>query len=314
MMEEQQKVDRAIAKMRSLHDSDLGVLAVVECGDRAIPALRGIVLEREPSGLYQVRCGAVQALAALGAYDVLIEYLETERAIVDPVERIGEDAVVNAAALVLAGMRDSRVFELLIRLAQRPALTGVIGALGAFESIEALPALIGALEEDASRATAETALRKLGGSARAALLHTVNERLPSDERESESSTRRRRSALILLAKMNKPPMAWRDVRHLMLDRDAKVSAIACEIGLAQAAESERPAVIRRFIELLGADDWMLREEIETCLRAHPNGTRETIAEYLSAIPQPQTTVATTIRTDAILRRIVASTSSTPPLA
>ena len=98
----------------------------------------------------------------LNAHDALIEFLEANRSIADPIERLGEDAVINAAARGLANVRERRVLEVFLRLAQRPALIGVIGALGAFERTEAIPVLIDALQDDASRATAESALKKLG--------------------------------------------------------------------------------------------------------------------------------------------------------
>jgi hypothetical protein len=158
-----------------------------------------MLFARERSGLYQARCRAVAALSALGAHDVLIEFLEAERVIADPVKQLGQDAVINAAAQALAVVRARRAFELMLRLAQRPALTGVIGALGAFRETEAMPTLIDALEDDASRPTAEAALRKLGRPARAALLNAAIRPAPSRERESQSSMRRRRSALGLLA-------------------------------------------------------------------------------------------------------------------
>ena len=61
--------------------------------------------------------------------DVLIQYLSVEHARVDPVERLGDDAVINYAAWSLARTREERVFALLLRLAQRPSLSSVIGKL-----------------------------------------------------------------------------------------------------------------------------------------------------------------------------------------
>jgi HEAT repeat protein len=270
--EQPRRVECAIARLRSFHDSDRGIIDVVACGEQATPALRAMLIEREPSGLYQTRCRAVEALAAIGAHDVLIEFLKTERTIADPLERVGEDAVINAAALALAASasslakaRERCVFELLLRLARRPVLGGVIGALGVFEDVEALPALINALEEDGSRVTAENALRRLGRLAHAALLRAVDVKVPSGPHESESSRRRRRSALRILAQMDRSPKLWHDLRHLVHDNDAKVAALMCEIGLARAAAPERAGAVRRLIELLAEADWVLRDEIEVCL-------------------------------------------------
>jgi hypothetical protein len=309
MPAEQPPVDvtHAVAKLKSFSEGHRGVADVIACGGRAIPALRRVLFEREPSGLFQPRCRAIEALAALGAYNVLIDFLQADRRIADPIECLGEDAVMNAAALALAlaNVREPRVFDLLLRLAQRPALTGVIGALSAFKRTEAIPLLIDALEEDASRHTAETALWKLGKKTRAALLQTVDLKVPSDERESESSARRRRSAFKLLTEMDGSRAVWRQLRHIMHDKDAKLAARACEIGLARGSALERIDAVRRLIQLLAQQDWILREEIEVCLTIHFASAREVIAQYLNQIPLSSEDTA------AILRRIVERARSAP---
>jgi PBS lyase HEAT-like repeat len=306
-----QKVERAIARLKSFHDGDIGLFDVIACGEQAIPALRTMLFERERSGLYQARCRAVAALAALGAHNVLIEFLEAERAIADPIERVGEDAVINAAAQALANVHEPRVFELLLRLAHRPALTGAIGALGAFANVEAIPLLINALEEDASRLAAEAALRKLGRPACAALLRAVDTRVPSGERESESSVRRRRSALRLLLETDRSRDAWRALRHLVHDKDAKVAALACKICLARAPALERTDAVRCLIALLAQQDWVLREEIEDFLAAHFDRARQVIAQYLNETPPPGEDAATRKQTETVLRRVMARAQSAP---
>ena len=180
-----EKVERAIAKLKSLQDGDTGVIDAIACGTQAVSALRQILFERERSGLYQTRCRAV------GASDVLIEFLEKDRVITDSVERVGEDAVINAAARALPNVHDPHVFALLLRLARHAHVTGVIRALGTSGRAEAIPALIAALEDDASRPTAETALRNFGRRTKGALLNAAIMQLPVPERESPSSVRRR---------------------------------------------------------------------------------------------------------------------------
>jgi HEAT repeat protein len=299
-------VEETIAALRSFQHGDRGILDVIRCGAQAVPFLRAMLFERERSGLFQTRCRVVQALAALDAYDVLIEFLKANRTIADPVERVGEDAVINAAALALANVREQRVFELLLRLAQRSALTGVIGALGGLGRVEAIPVFIDALEEDASRYTAETALWKLGKKACPALLSTVDLKLPSLGRESESSVRRRRSALKLLAEMDRSRAAWRRLRHLMRDDDAPLAARACEIGLTRGSASERTDAVRRLIELLPKKNWILRQGIEAYLTLHFASAREVIAQYLNQNSRsPRDDIAAREQTEIILRRIIA---------
>jgi HEAT repeat protein len=234
-----QKIERAIAKLKSLQDGDAGVIDAIACGRQAVPALRQILFERERSGLYQTRCRTVEALGGLGDSDVLIEFLETDRIITDPVERVGEDAVINAAARALPNIHDPHVFALLLRLARHAHLTGVIRALGTSGRAEAVPALIAALEDDASRPTAETALRSFGRRTKGALLNAATMQLPVPECESPSSVRRRRSALNLLAEIGVTRQGWAILRHLIDDPDAKIATLACETCLKCASTVER---------------------------------------------------------------------------
>jgi hypothetical protein len=191
-----QSLAQAIARLTSLHDGDLGVSEVVAFGKAAVPALRALLFQREPSGLFQIRCRAVEALAALRAYDVLVDFLYHHEPASDPIESLGDDAVINAVAQGLKALHDERVFRLLLNLAQRPALTGVIDALSAYPRVEAIPALIAALEDDASRGSAEAGLVKLGRTARRALIISAGQRQPSSGCESESSLRPKRTQAV----------------------------------------------------------------------------------------------------------------------
>jgi hypothetical protein len=260
-----QDVQNAINKLKSLRDSEQGVVEIVACGQSAISALRELLFQREPSGLFQPRCRAVDALSSLRAYDVLLEYLSIERSASDPVERLGDDAVINCAAWAVARTREEGVFALLLRLARRPSLSGVIGALGTFGRVQAIPALICALEEDVSRKVAELMLRRMGRSARVPLLASAKEQLPSPDRESESSRRRRRSSLSLLIDVGLPPGSWPQLRGLMQDPDAMVAVLACKLWLTYAPGDERPDAAQQLARLLPSADWILREEIESCL-------------------------------------------------
>jgi HEAT repeat protein len=270
-------VQRAIGKLKSFHDGDIAVLEVVACGDRAILALRTLLFDREPSGLFQVRVRAVDALAKLGAYEVLVEFLSTPRDVTDPAERLGEDAVINAAARALANHSDQRVFELLLRLAHRPCLTGVISALGNSQRPEAIPLLVEALSEDASRLTAEAALKRIGATARPALIEAVSRRADAHEHVSESRLRQRRSALRLLAEMGVSRRTWQTVRHLMCDDDGRIAILACKICLATGSASEKRNAVLRLFRLFANADWTSRDEIERNLVAHLCIAKEIIA-------------------------------------
>jgi hypothetical protein len=257
-----QNVEQAIDKLKSLRDGDLGVIDVIACGTPAVPPLRALLFEREHSGQFQIRCRAVEALASLGAYDVLIDYLSGERAVRDPVEQLGDDAVINAAARALIIIREERVFQLLLKLAQRPSLTGVIQAMGVFERAEAIPFLINALEEDVSRQAAETALKRMSRRAQSALKVSAKLRLPFPAHESESSLRRRRSALRLLYEVGISQRTWLELQPLMQDADVQISLLTCKLCLVGAPKTERWNAVRRLQELLSDADWMQHDEIE----------------------------------------------------
>ena len=307
-----QEVERAIAKLKSLQDDDAGILDAIGCGKLAVPALRRILFERERSGLYQTRCRAVEALAGLDASDVLIEFLETERVIADPVERMGEDAVINAAARALPNVHDPHVFALLLRLAHHPHLTGVIGALGTSGRAEAIPALIAALEDDASRPVAEGALRRFARRAKGALLNAATMQLPTPRRESPSSIRRRRSALGLLTEIGITREAWTAIaRHLVDDPDAKIATLACEICLKCGSAVERSKAVRRVIELLVHDDWLRRDDSERVLLTQFAVTRGPIAAYLRESPPLDEDTVQRRQIETALRHIVARAQSTP---
>ena len=159
----------AIRRIQSLNLGDLAVPDVIACGPAAIAPLRTILFAREPSGLFEARCRTVQALAALGAFDVLTEFLRSRTARADPVEQFGDDAVINAAARALAAVRSDRVFALMTTLAGKRMLPGIIAALGSFDRVDAIPTLVDALVDDDCRPPAEAALRRLGNAAYSAL-------------------------------------------------------------------------------------------------------------------------------------------------
>jgi hypothetical protein len=290
--------------LKSLRDdSDLGVVEVAACGEAAIPALRDMLFQREPSGLFQPRCRAVEALAALKAYHVLIEYLNASQIAADSVERLGDDAVVNAAALAVTKARDQCVFPLLLELAKRPSLTGVVSALGSFCRVEAIPLLIATLEDDASRPAAVAALKKVDLAARPALIASAKLRSPSQEHESVSSLRRRRSVLELLNEIGILRKTWPELRCLMSDADPKISMLACKLGLARANGDERRDIIRRLIGLCVDADWMLRDEIEDCVAKHFQNSCEMITRFFHASGLMDTDVATRAQIELVLLRV-----------
>jgi HEAT repeat protein len=197
-----------------------------------------------------------------------MDFLRVARETDDPLERLGDEAVTNAAALALTKVREEQVFQLLLNVAKRRHLAGVTAALGSYHRGEAIPVLVDALAADDCRPAAETALKKLGRRAQPALLEAAILSLPSAECESISSIRRRRSALGLLGGMAIPPERWPALRQLMTDPDGKIVMVACKICLANAPMQDKKYAVRRLIELLPDADWMLVQDIEDCLVTH----------------------------------------------
>ncbi|MGH6989775.1 MAG: hypothetical protein ACREFD_03505 [Stellaceae bacterium] len=272
-----EEVERAIAKLVSAREGDRGVIATVACGTRAVPALRAVLFEWESSGLYEPRRRAVEALASLRAYDTLIEYLQHPREVGDPVQRTGEDAVINAAARAIAESTDERVVPLLFELSRGNPLAGVVEALGKLYQIRALPYFIAALAEDFTRPAAEFAIRKLGGQTRDNLLDAAGPASSGDERESVSSRRKRRSALKLFAELGPAPTRhWARLDALLDDEETSVAVVACDICLGHGSAAGKRVAVRRLLELIDKADWLLVREIEDSLVAHFDAARPLI--------------------------------------
>ncbi|MGA9138117.1 MAG: HEAT repeat domain-containing protein [Methylovirgula sp.] len=268
-----------VDKLRSLEEGHRALVEVVAYGSGAVPALRALLLEREPDGLFQPRCLAVAALAALQAYGVLIEYLSTLRARRDPVEQVGDDAVINATARALADRREEHVFELLLSLAEARLRPGVIEALGTFRRAEALPYFVAALADDDSRPAAEAALRNLGAAASQALM-TVATFPAAEEHEGDSRLRQRRSALRQLTEIGIGRQAWPVLRHVMMDRDPILRMLACRLCLAAAPQSEKAKAVRQLIAFMDKADWLLLPEIQDCLTTYFDDAQEAIEAAL----------------------------------
>jgi HEAT repeat protein len=296
----------AIERLKSLHDGDLAITDVVAYGKDAIQPLREVLFRREPSGLFDVRCRVVDALATVGAYDVLIDFLSAPHAVSDPVEAVGDDAVVNAAALVFVNRRDERVFPILLRLAERPCLTGVIAALGAFGRTDAIPRLVDTLAEDASRRIAEAVLRSFGAAARQSLLDVL---LLSSS--SETDIRRLVSVLGLLAEIGAPsdawPALWPTLSSLVDHRNPRIAASACQACLATAPPIYWDVATRRLVDLLSTADWILRNDIENCLSTYFRLARDIIVKTVESVTLHGKSDGETV---PILLRVIARAGST----
>lgn len=259
----------ALSRLKSLHHDASGVADVVAIGECAIPALKAILFERESSGLYQVRCRAVEALGSLGAFDVLEKFLTEPRPADDPVERLGDDVVVSSAARAIARKKnDDRTFALLHELASRRPLIGLISALASFQRPTAIPILINALGEDEVRLAAETALMSYGAAARSLLLDAAEQFKTSNDL-SESQLRKCRSILRLLSEIGVGGREMDRLRPFIASADTQVSLLACRIALSSGSTSTRGKARARLMQLRSRVPWLERMQIEQYLASAP---------------------------------------------
>ncbi len=253
-----------VAGLESLLDGELAVAALIGCGPGAIPTLRDYLIDGRPSAISQPRQWAVEALAGLGARDVLLEYLSMPKAIADPVCRLGEEAVENTAARRLAQWREPYVFETLLEICASRRMPGIIEALGAFERPEAIPCFDRGLEDDFCRPAAEEALRKLGLRAVPSLILSAITALPGAARETPSSLRRRRSVLTMLTELQPHSREWDRLRPLLSEQDPEIVLRAAQIAANQGSRGDRTAAAQALLNVLPLAEWYLHDDLSDC--------------------------------------------------
>ena len=263
----QARIEHAVGRLKSLHDGDTGLLEVIKLGPDVVPALRRLLFAPEPSGLHQARHRATEALAALGAFDVLADFLRSRRPIVDPVERLGEEVVIGAAARAIARLREEWVYRLLSDLAAHWRVTGVLAGLGSFHRKDSIEIFVSALGEDELRLTAEAILRGFGRAVRPTLIAAALDRGDARNSESESHLRKRRSALGLLLEIGIPTKKWRVLRPLLGDSDRQIALLACRICFELGSAQDLARSARRLVDLRSGADWLEQERIDDLLTA-----------------------------------------------
>ena len=79
----------------------------------------------------------------------------------------------------------------------------------------------------------------------------------------------------------------------------------------RAAAAERTDAVWRLIDLLAQEDWVLREEIESCLVAHFDSARDVIERYLNEASPPGEGAEPRKQTEAALRRVMGRARPVP---
>jgi HEAT repeat protein len=296
------EIYRLIRQLDSLYQGEEAAASLVGLGSIAIKPLRRFLLEGKPRKVFQPRLWAVQALASLGAREVLIEYLLQEKEIADPEDRFGEEAVASAAARCLAAWPAEDTYRLLLQLSERRMLIGLIDALAEFKTSEAMPYFERALEDDFYRSAAENAFMRLGTMAADALARSAVTPSPSLSTETPGSLARRRSAVQLLASIGITAALWQTLRGLLHESDAVLVVEAAKLGIRFGSKEDRTLMARRLIELLSSTSWHLRADIEEALvKLKDQAAGEIEKEIVRRLKQREEVRGLDMRLRALLR-------------
>jgi HEAT repeat protein len=271
-----EEVRSFVGDLESLPSGDLTVSLLVGCGQRAVAPLRDYLLHGQPRGIFQPRQRAVEALAQLGAKEVLIEYLSQKRMIPDFEVRFGEEAVENTAARALSQWPTDDVFAFLCSLAERRMLAGAIEALGKFDRFEAAWILIRALGDDVCHPVAEEALRRIAETVKPLLLQASRRVNPEYEKPSERQ--RRRSVVRILSDLPLTLGDWEELRPLLADEDKTITRTVAQVAVDRASETERERAVQFLIRSLGSAPWFEQMHIQECLERNYSAVRHVIDE------------------------------------
>jgi len=261
------EVARLIRALESLVDGQSAIDELVACGSHAISALRSFLLHGRIVSVPQPRMWATEALARLGARDVLMEYLEAPDRSADAQLSFAEDAVRNTAARHLGNWHDERTFEALLGLCQKRLLPGVVEAIAGFDRIEAIPCLDRALEDDFCRAAAEEGLRRIGLGAFEHLILSAMMPLPNATEETPSSLGRRRRILAILAETDIDARNWSQLRLLLSEPDPELLVGTARIAARAAGVMDRAASAAALVNKLPGVPWHAWKDAEEALIA-----------------------------------------------
>jgi HEAT repeat protein len=260
--------DTIRALMRDLDGlltAEAAATRLVLCGAEAVAPLRHYLLDGRPSQVFQPRRWAVRALAGLGAREALLEFIRCRSEVADPQARLGEEVVLGEAALHLATAADPEVADALLDLADRHAIPAVLEALARLGDRRALPLFVRALEDDFVRPTAERVIAQFGPEARAALIEAAISITPERADESDTSRRRRRSALDLLKAAKIEADAWRRLRRGLEDPDCEIRVKTAALVPARGSRREALAAADVLLASIRGAPWFLEDEIEDAL-------------------------------------------------
>jgi len=305
MVTEDSEADRLIAALNNLLEGESAKAALVKLGPAAIPSLRRFLLEGRPSTVYQPRRWAVEALGALGAREVLMEYLSLPPS-TDPQIEFAEQAVCNAAAREFLRWPDDATVSFLLALAGQRMLPGLVEVFGHLRLTEAIPYLDRALEDDLCRLLAEDALASIGGTARQALILSATTPLPAGDLELPSSLRRRQSALRVLARIGICAEDWPMLRGLLEEEDPEIVTLVCVLAVQSGISEAASPGAARLLSVAGRAPWFLLDDIVDCLRSWYELAKTAIAAEVESRMHAPAAVKIQDQTLRVLLRVQAS--------
>lgn len=280
------QIRRLVSALDSLGDGELAVDLLVACGKRAIAPLEELLLRGAARTIALPRCRAARALGALGAYKTLLAYFESSNVPSDPVVLFAEDAVRSTVAHELLRWQSEEVFQALLRAATQRVTTGMIEALGEFQSDETIPLLFKILEDDLCRNAAMDALRKTPK-------QTVDYAILSLREKTEVSligpaaSRRRRATAALLRTLGISREEWQEMRGFLLeDEDAGTVVNAAVAAFRVASPEDFPRMIQALFRVADKLNCLQEDEVIHLLEKHRAEASHAARQIVSNLNTP----------------------------
>lgn len=262
-----QPVTKLIERLDDLQNIAATTIELIRCGTAAITPVAGTLRFGKSKSIPQPRCALVTVLAILGATDILLEYLADDRLTDDPTVRFAEDAVMNLAAQAIKLDFSARAYCVLLNIARKRALPGVLEALALYRRTESIPCFIRALEGDLSRSIAVECLRSFADRAKPFLLSELFRPDPRPpDRESASSLHRRRSCADVLSTVKLNRAEYEALLDLLFENDVELVLNVGAILLFSRDTGHHGAAARRLKAIRSHADWHMKDELDLLIR------------------------------------------------
>lgn len=267
------QIERLLTLLESLIEGDRAIHLLIACGEKAVPYLEHFLLSGSPRTIALPRCRAVSALGQLGAYSILIRYLEEYEPPADPQVLFAEDAVRSAVARELLDWKSNEVYRILLKAAQQRATSGLVLALGEFRKPESVPLLFAVLDDDLCREEAMEGLRKVPEIAHEYAILSIRGNTQTGV-TGPGASRRRRATLQLLVEFGITREEWMDLRGFLQEPDPAVVIPVAHLGFQAGRESDYPAIIETLLRTSTRVNWVQEDEVTRLLDAHRELARD----------------------------------------